>query len=193
MTLDKKSLILENPIFSLDGKVFSEPSFDCSSVEGAEGWSSVEKAFEINIRDGSHRKLNTYIRQKTVANGMEGKRVEQKEGTPESVSEITFEEFMKLDLRIGKVLEVIPVTNSKKLMRVIVDFGSEKRQAVAGLMQYYKPEDLVGKKCVFLLNLKRRIMAGFESQCMILAAEDAGGTVAVLMPETNVVEGSKVC
>jgi len=123
---------------------------------------------------------------------METKRVEQKESTLETATEITFEEFTKLDLRVGKVLEVIPVTNSKKLMRVIVDFGSEKRQAVAGLMQYYEPEDLVGKKCVFLLNLKRRIMAGFESQCMILAAEDSVGKVAVLMPEKDVAEGSKV-
>ena len=59
-------------------------------------------------------------------------------------------------------------------------------------MQYYKPEELVGKKCVFLLNLKRRMMAGFESQCMILAAEDDKGTVAVLTPEKDVAEGSKV-
>jgi methionine--tRNA ligase beta chain len=106
--------------------------------------------------------------------------------------EITFDEFMKLDLRVGKILEVIPVEKSKKLMRVMVDFGYEKRKAVAGLMQYYKPEDLVGKKCVFLLNLKKRMMAGFESQCMILAAEDNEGTVAVLQPEKDVAEGSKV-
>jgi len=109
-----------------------------------------------------------------------------------TIPEITFDEFMKLDLRVGKILEVIPVEKSKKLMRVMVDFGSEKRQAVAGLMQYYEPEDLVGKKCVFLLNLKRRILAGFESQCMILAAEDSAGVVAVLQPEKDVVEGSKV-
>jgi methionine--tRNA ligase beta chain len=118
----------------------------------------------------------------------EPEKAEQKETTPE----ITFDEFMKLDLRVGKILEVIPVEESKKLMRVMVDFGTEKRQAVAGLMQYYKPEELVGKKCVFLLNLKRRMMAGFESQCMILAAEDVAGKVAVLQPEKDVLEGSKV-
>ncbi len=119
---------------------------------------------------------------------MEAEKVEQKEMSPE----ITFDEFLKLDFRVGKVLEVIPVPNSKKLLRIIVDFGAEKRQAVAGLMQYYKSEDLIGKKCVFLLNLKRRVMAGFESQCMILAAEDEKGTVSVLQPEKDVAEGSKV-
>ncbi len=77
-------------------------------------------------------------------------------------------------------------------MRIIADFGVEKRQAVAGLMQYYKPEELVGKKCIFLLNLKRRVMAGFESQCMILAAEDDKGIVSVLKPEKDVAEGAKV-
>ena len=106
--------------------------------------------------------------------------------------EITFEEFTRLDMRVGRILEVIPVPNSKKLMRIVVDFGSEKRQAVAGLMAHYKPEELVGKKCVFLLNLKRRVMAGFESQCMILAAEDLAGNVSVLQPEKDIVEGSKI-
>ncbi len=106
--------------------------------------------------------------------------------------EITFDEFERLDLRVGKILEIIPIPNSKKLMRVMVDFGSEKRQAVAGLLQYYKPEDLVSKKCVFLLNLKRRVIAGVESQCMILAAEDNQGKVAVLQPEKDIMEGSRI-
>ncbi len=106
--------------------------------------------------------------------------------------EITFEEFEKLDFRVGKILEVEAIPKSKKLMRVVVDFGTERRQAVAGLLQYYKPEELVNKKCVFLLNLKRRMMAGVESQCMILAAEDNQGKVVVLQPEKDITEGSKI-
>ena len=106
--------------------------------------------------------------------------------------EISFAEFAKLDLRIGKVLEVTPIPNSKKLIKIAVDFGTEKRQAVAGLQKWYKPEDLVGKKCVFLLNLQRRMLAGVESQCMILAAEDSEGNIAVLMPEKDIAEGSKI-
>ena len=106
--------------------------------------------------------------------------------------EITFEEFEKLDFRVGKILEVEIIPKSKKLMRVMVDFGTEKRQAVAGLLQYYKPEELVNKKCVFLLNLKRRMMAGVESQCMILAADDNQGKVVVLQPEKDITEGSKI-
>jgi methionyl-tRNA synthetase len=106
--------------------------------------------------------------------------------------EITFAEFQKLDLRIGKIIEATQVPESKKLIKIIVDFGSEKRQAVAGLLKYYKPEEIVGKKCVFLLNLQRRMLAGIESQCMVLAAEDEAGNVVVLQPEKDIMEGSKI-
>ncbi len=109
-----------------------------------------------------------------------------------STPEVTFDEFMKFDFRVGKILEVIPVEKSKKLMRIIASFGTEKRQAVAGLVPYYKPEELVGKKAVFLLNLKRRVMAGYESQCMILAAEDDKGVVSALLPDKDVNEGAKI-
>ena len=106
--------------------------------------------------------------------------------------EITFAVFEKLDLRVGKIVEAIQVPESKKLIKILVDFGSEKRQAVAGLLKFYKPEELVGKKCVFLLNLQRRVLAGIESQCMILAAEDEAGNVTVLQPEKDIAEGSKI-
>jgi methionyl-tRNA synthetase len=106
--------------------------------------------------------------------------------------EITFSEFQKLDLRIGKIIEATQVPESKKLIKILVDFGMEKRQAVAGLLKYYKPEELVGKKCVFLLNLQRRLLAGIESQCMVLAAEDKAGNVTVLQPEKDIAEGSKI-
>ncbi|MGE5533694.1 MAG: methionine--tRNA ligase subunit beta [Bacillota bacterium] len=106
--------------------------------------------------------------------------------------EITFADFEKIDLRVGKIVEAAQVPDSKKLIKIIVDFGSEKRQAVAGLLKYYKPDDLMGKKCVFVLNLQRRMIAGIESQCMILAAEDAEGNVSVLKPEKEIVEGSKI-
>jgi methionine--tRNA ligase beta chain len=106
--------------------------------------------------------------------------------------EITLDEFQKIDLRIGKIIEASVVPESKKLIKILVDFGSEKRQAVAGLLKYYKPEELVGKKCVFLLNLQRRMLAGLESQCMVLAAEDEAGNVTVLQSEKDIVEGSKI-
>jgi methionine--tRNA ligase beta chain len=106
--------------------------------------------------------------------------------------EISFEEFQKLDLRVGKITEANQIPNSRNLIRIMVDFGTEKRQAVAGLLQWYKPQDLVGKKCVFILNLQKRNVMGVESQCMILAAEDDEGNVVVLQPEKDIGEGSKI-
>ncbi|MCL6578169.1 MAG: methionine--tRNA ligase subunit beta [Candidatus Bathyarchaeota archaeon] len=106
--------------------------------------------------------------------------------------EISFEEFQKLDLRIGKIVEANQIPGSRNLIRMIVDFGTEKRQAVAGLLQWYKPEELVGKKYAFILNLQRRKFMGIESQCMILAAEDNKGNVVALQPEKDITEGSKI-
>lgn len=106
--------------------------------------------------------------------------------------EISFEEFQKLDLRVGKIVEASQIPGSRNLIKMIVDFGTEKRQAVAGLLRWYKPEELVGKKCAFILNLQRRKFMGIESQCMILAAEDDKGNVVVLQPEKDIIEGSRI-
>ena len=106
--------------------------------------------------------------------------------------EISFEEFQKLDFRIGKILEANQISGSRNLIRMLVEFGTEKRQAVAGLLQWYKPQDLVGKKCAFILNLQRRKLMGVESQCMVFAAEDDKGNVVVLQPEKDIAEGSRI-
>ena len=106
--------------------------------------------------------------------------------------EIPFDEFLKMDMRIGKIVEANQIAGSRNLIRMIVDFGEEKRQAVAGLLQWYEPEDLIGKKCAFILNLQRRKMMGVESQCMILAADDGKGSVVALQAEKDIAVGSRI-
>ena len=106
--------------------------------------------------------------------------------------EISFKDFSNLDMRVGKVVEADQIAGSRNLIRMIVDFGFEKRRSVAGLLQYYKPKELIGNKYAFLLNLERRRFMGVESQCMILAAEDDEGNVILLTPERDVKIGSKV-
>jgi methionine--tRNA ligase beta chain len=106
--------------------------------------------------------------------------------------DFSFEDFQKLDLKIGKIVEANQISGSRNLIRILVDFGLEKRQAVAGLMRWYQPGDLVGKKCAFVLNLPKRKLMGVESQCMILAAEDDKGSVVFLQPEKDIMEGSKI-
>jgi methionyl-tRNA synthetase len=105
--------------------------------------------------------------------------------------EVSYEDFAKLELKIGKVIQVEDISGSNKLLKLTVDFGNEKRIAVAGIKQQYKPEDLLNKKFVFVTNLQRKKIMGIESQCMILAAED-DGTIALLQPIKDVKEGSKI-
>ncbi len=106
--------------------------------------------------------------------------------------EISFEDFKKLDMRIGKVVEAEKIEGSRNLIKLKVDFGNEQRTAVSGIAQWYKPEELVGKKYAFILNLERKKFFGVESECMILAAEDSKGNVVLISPEKDVEEGSKI-
>ena len=108
------------------------------------------------------------------------------------LAEMSFQEFQKLDLRVGEVMKAEQIVGSKNLIRMIVNFGSEKRQSVAGLLQYYKPEELIGKKYAFILNLERKKFMGIESQCMVLAAEDEKGNVILLKPEKDIEVGSRI-
>ncbi len=107
-------------------------------------------------------------------------------------SEVSFEEFSRLDMRIGKVLEAEKVAGSKNLIRMVVDFGFEKRQSVAGLLKWYKPEELVGRKFAFIINLQKRKFMGIESECMILAAENRKGNVVLIAPEKDIEVGSRI-
>jgi methionyl-tRNA synthetase len=106
--------------------------------------------------------------------------------------EITFDDFKKLDIRIGKVEEAEQIPESRCLIKLVVDFGLEKRQCVAGILNYYDPEELVGKKFAFIANMQKRKLMGKESECMILAAEDNTGNVALISPEKDIAAGSKI-
>ena len=104
---------------------------------------------------------------------------------------VTYEEFSKMDLRIGKIANAEPVQGSRNLVKMLIDIGDESRQAVAGIAQYYNPKDLEGKSVAVIANLQPRKMFGLESNVMILAAED-DKTVSILLPDRPVKTGSKI-
>ncbi|MEM0324901.1 MAG: methionine--tRNA ligase subunit beta [Candidatus Aenigmatarchaeota archaeon] len=106
--------------------------------------------------------------------------------------EISFDEFKKIEMKIGKVIDVQDIPNSRNLIKLIVDFGNEKRQAIAGLKNYFKKEDLVGKKFVFVTNLEKKKFMGEISECMILAAEDENKNLSLIIPEKDIKEGSRI-
>ena len=113
---------------------------------------------------------------------------------PEEVKEnVSFDEFMKLDIRVGTVLECQKVPKADKLLQFKIDDGMGGRTIVSGIAQHYNPEDLVGKQVCFIANFPPRKLKGIESQGMILSAEDANGRLVVISPSDLVTNGVKVC
>jgi methionine--tRNA ligase beta chain len=104
---------------------------------------------------------------------------------------ITYEDFMKLDIRIGKILSAERVEGTDKLLKLEMEVGDEKRDLVAGIAASYSPEDIIGKLVPVLLNLQPRKIRGIESQGMILAADNEGEPV-ILNPDKGVPSGSSV-
>lgn len=105
---------------------------------------------------------------------------------------IEFDDFTKLDIRVGKVLECQKVPKADKLLQFKIDDGLGGRTIVSGIAKHYNPEDLVGKQVCFIANLAPRKLKGIESQGMILSAEDADGRLVVISPQDDVTAGSCV-
>ncbi|MDR2680752.1 MAG: methionine--tRNA ligase [Tannerella sp.] len=105
---------------------------------------------------------------------------------------VSFDDFAKLDIRVGTVLECIRVPKADKLLQFRIDDGLGGRTVISGIANYYKPEELVGKQVCFIANLAPRKLKGIVSEGMILSAENADGSLAVIMPEKKVMPGSEV-
>jgi len=105
---------------------------------------------------------------------------------------IDIEDFRKIDLRIGLVKHAERIPGSRKLLRLIIDLGNEKRQIIAGLAEWYDPKELMNKYVVVVANLKPKKLMGYESQGMILATCN-NGKPALLTVLGDVKPGTKVC
>ena len=105
---------------------------------------------------------------------------------------ITFDDFTKLDIRVGTILEAEKVAKTKKLLKLTVDTGIDKRTVVSGIAEFFKPEEIIGKQVSILVNLAPRKLRGIESQGMILMAEDADGKLVFVAPTDMVKQGSEV-
>ena len=90
---------------------------------------------------------------------------------------IKFKDFQKIDIRVGTVIEAERVDGSNKLLRLLIDLGSEKRQLVSGIAKWYKPEDMINKQITMIANLEPRVIMGFESQGMLLAVDPVENAV----------------
>lgn len=104
---------------------------------------------------------------------------------------ITYDDFIKVELKIAKIVEAEEVVGAEKLLKLRIDLGGEKRQIVAGIKKSYQAKDLIGTEIVVVVNLEPRMVMGIESNGMLLAASDDSGPV-LLKPDKDVPPGSKI-
>ncbi|QWK20021.1 MAG: methionine--tRNA ligase subunit beta [Hydrogenobacter thermophilus] len=104
---------------------------------------------------------------------------------------IGIEDFLKLDIRLAKIVDAQRVEGSEKLLKLKVSLGGEERVVVAGIAKHYKPDELIGKKILLLANLKPRKIMGIESQGMVLALSD-GERLSLIVPDREMEEGTRV-
>ena len=105
---------------------------------------------------------------------------------------ITIEDFLKIDIRIGTITSAEKIPEGDKLLKLQVDLGDDSRQIMAGIAESYpNPEELIGKQIPIIVNLEPRILRGYESQGMMVAAGDEAQT-ALLHPSTTISNGSKL-
>ena len=121
-----------------------------------------------------------------IANEQENKTVEPQKET------INFDDFTKLDIRIGTVLEAEKVAKTKKLLQLKVDVGIDTRTIVSGIAESFSPEDIIGQQVTVLVNLAPRKIKGVESQGMILMTDTLDGKLAFVEPEKDVKNGQEI-
>ncbi|SEV99783.1 methionyl-tRNA synthetase [Chitinophaga sp. YR573] len=132
------------------------------------------------------RRIKAMEEQKAAATPV----AEKVEAEPKAT--IEFDDFAKLDLRVGTILEAEKVAKADKLLKLLVDIGTEKRTVVSGIALHFTPEEVIGKQVTLVANLAPRKMRGIESQGMILMAENAAGKLVFVNPDAAVDAGSEV-
>ncbi len=134
-----------------------------------------------------------FAKRKAEADGETEPGMDEKFVELEPKAEITYDDFDKCQFQVGLVLSCEEVPKSKKLLKFKIQVGGSTRQILSGIKQYYKPEELVGKRVMVLVNLKPREIAGQMSEGMILSAADEEGNLAVMTPERFLPAGSEIC
>ncbi|TLU99009.1 methionine--tRNA ligase [Dyadobacter luticola] len=139
-------------------------------------------------------KIEDQLIEKQIEKLHEAKRMNELEGKTvlPIKTEIQFDDFSKMDIRVATILAAENVPKSKKLLKLLVDIGSEQRTVLSGISEHFKAEDIIGNKVLYLANLAPRKMMGMESHGMILMAEDRDGSLAFVQPGKEVWNGGTV-
>ncbi|MDQ0157792.1 methionine--tRNA ligase [Robertmurraya andreesenii] len=190
-SLRRTAILLQPFLTRTPGEIFNqlnvnEPAF--TSWESLETFGPIGEGVKVAKGNPLFPRLDIEEEVAFIKEKMQGPAApveEKKEEVPE-VEEITIDDFMKVDLRVAQVMDAEPVKKADKLLKLQLDLGYEKRQVVSGIAQYYKPEDLIGRKVVCVTNLKPVKLRGELSQGMILAGSKDGelslATIAEQLP-----------
>ena len=172
--------------------------FDMLNIEPV-GWENAKE--EIIIKEG-HQLNKPYLLFEKIEDKVVEMQIQKLENTkttnmetapyPPIGPEMVYDDFAKLDMRIGEILSAEKIVKSKKLLKLKVDIGVEVRTVLSGIAEQFSPEDVVGKKVVLLANLQPRKMMGIESQGMILMSEDKEGVFRFLAPDGEADNGSTI-
>ncbi len=187
LNTDKRELD-QMDVFGLyhdNGKVAEKPEILFARMDMKEVMDKVEAMLE------SEENKPTEAAESREA-GSEGTKPEEAEDA-EAKEEITYDDFAKMQFQVGEIIACEEVKKSRKLLCSQVKIGSQVRQIVSGIKAYYKPEEMVGKKVMVLVNLAPRKMAGVMSEGMLLCAEDKEGNLALMTPEKPMPSGAEIC
>ena len=183
----KNRSLEECAIFALDDTVRVQK---CEALFARLDYKALEPEIEkIRAAQMAEAKMSeTVAETKTESKASEP----QAETATEKTSEISFDDFCKVEMRVGEIIACEPVPKSNKLLHETVSFGNETRSVVSGIAKFYKPEELIGKKVVFVTNLAPRKVCGVLSEGMILCAEDENGNLSIIVPQNEVAPGAKL-
>jgi len=172
--------------------------FDMLNIDPVE-W---EKAKEAVILDAGHLIKKPYLLFEKIEDEVVDMQIAKLENTktdnmetspyPAIGPEIVYDDFARLDMRIGQITAAEKIEKSKKLLKLQVDIGVEQRTVLSGIAEQFEPEAVIGKKVVLLANLQPRKMMGTESQGMILMSEDKDGVLRFLTPDGDAENGCKI-
>ena len=152
----------------------------------------VEKSQPIFPRIDVKKELNEIDAMMTAKKAQEKPAESEKKKEEKPTEPIAIDDFMKVELRVAKVLDCEKIEKSKKLLKLSLDIGTEKRTVVSGIAEYYKPEEMVGKKVILVANLKPAKLCGVESQGMILCSDSGDKGVHLVEPNPDARVGSRV-
>ena len=169
------SAVMLSPIMPETAKaIFAVLSTDKNDFESISGFGALAVGTEVGKSAHLFDRIDEKVKMEEINKELEAAakaaKADEPCEKPEGVAQIGIEDFQKVELRVAKVLECETVPKAKKLLKLQLDLGYEKRQVVSGIAKFYKPEDLIGKKLIVVANLAPATLCGVESQGMILAS-----------------------